>query len=365
MEGIGLCRYKTRYVLNLHKKVGDFLDAQSIKQYIIDNPHYIENILEDAGFYKIRNTNRDEYRCAFDMDTNSTSVRVDKNTLASSDFGRGVSGDIITLVRHKTKLKFREALQLICKSIGLNMSNMPKRVAPVLPFGGFFKNIGINKDKYDILEPIDDSVLNEFALMPSKMFLDDGVSIEQQLKYNIGYDVISGRIIIPHWDTLGRLVGIMGRYNKVDINDDILKYLPIIPFPKSKIVYNYHHSYASIQEKGIAIIGESEKSPLKLNNMGIHVGLALGGNTISPTQVRNIQSASPKIAILGLDEGLKEDYVVHEAEKLQLNNPFINIKVGYIWDANNEIMKKGSKVAPMDKSKAEFQYLMKNCVKWI
>ena len=341
------------------------MDVHSIKQHIIDNPHYIENILETAGFHNIRSINRDEYRCAFDYGTNSTSVKVDKNTLASSDFGRGISGDIITLVEHKTGLGFRGSLQLICKSIGMDMNDMPKRIAPVLPFGGFFKNIGVNRDKYDVLEPIDDSVLDKFALMPSKMFLDDGIPIEQQLEYKIGYDTISGRITIPHWDTLGNLGGIMGRHNKSDIDDETLKYFPIIPFPKSKVVFSYHQNYTTIHEKGIAIIGESEKSPMKLNAMGIRTGLALGGNTISPTQVRNIQSTSPKLIVLGLDEGLEEELIINEAEKLLMNNPFVNIKVGYIWDKNNEIMKKGSKVAPMDKSKPEFQYLMKNCVKWV
>lgn len=341
------------------------MDVHSIKQYIIDNPHYIESILEIAGFYKIKNTSRDEYRCAFEHDTNSTSVRVNKNTLASSDFGRGISGDIITLVEYKTGLDFKQTLKLICKTIGLDAEDIPKMEARTLPFGGFFKEIGINRDKYDVLEPIDDSVLERFIMIPSKMFLKDGISVEQQLEYEIGYDAMTGRIIIPWRDTLGRLVGIMGRHNSEEVDENILKYFPIIPFSKSKAVFSFHQSYKHIQEKGIAIIGESEKSPMKLKKMKIDTGLALGGNTISPTQVRNIQSATPKIAVLGLDEGLEEGYIVHEAKKLKIENPFINIKVGYIWDGDNLILKKGSKSAPMDGTKKEFEYLVRNCVKWI
>ena len=341
------------------------MDVHSIKQHIIDNPHYIENVLETAGFHNVRSINRDEYRCAFDYGTNPTSVKVNKNTLSASDFGRGINGDIITLVEHKTGLDFRGTLQLICDSVGLDTRNMPERVKPILPFGGFFKDIGVNRDKYDILEPIDDSVLERFAMLPSKMFLEDGIPFDVQEKYEVGYDSMSGRITIVWKDTLGRLVGIMGRYNNEEIGEDTLKYFPIIPFSKSRAIYGYHHNYKNIQSKGIAIIGESEKSVMKLDAMGVKTGLALGGNSISTIQARNIQSATPKIVVLGLDEGLEEDCVVHEAEKLQLDNPFINIKVGYIWDAQNEIMKKGSKVAPMDKSKDEFQYLMRNCVKWL
>lgn len=342
------------------------LDVHSIKQHIIDNPHYIENILEVAGFYKIKDTSRDEYRCAFDYDTNATSIKVDKNTLASSDFARGVSGDIITLVEHKTELDFKDTLRLMCKIMGLNTSDMPKKIQPVLPFGGFFKDIGVNKDKYDILEPIDEDILNNFPTVPSKMFCDDGIPPEQQLRYRIGYDSMSGRITIPHWDTVGNLIGIMGRYNKQHIDDDtILRYLPIIPFPKSKVIFGYHNNYKNIQKNKIAIVCESEKSVMKLDAMGVKTGLALGGNSISSMQVKNIQSTLPKMIVLGLDEGLEEEFIVNEAKKLIMNNPFLNIRVGYIWDSDNRIMKKGTKVAPMDKSKKEFQYLMKNCVKWL
>lgn len=340
------------------------MDVYSIKQHIIDNPYYIEDLLEESGFQKISNRG-DEYRCAYDYDTNPTSVKVNKNTLGASDFGRGINGDIITLIQEKTNYGFTRTLKHICKIIGLDEASIPDRKEITLPFGGFFKNIGKNKEEYEELEILDEAALDEYELMPSKMFYDDGISLETQRKYGVGYDVVSGRIVIPHRDTVGNLVGIVGRCNDEEIPDGVPKYLAIKSFPKSKSIYAYHNNYREIQKKKMVIIGESEKSPMKLDCMGLGVGLAIGGNRLSQTQIRNIQSALPGTAILGLDEGMEEEFIREQARKLKINNPFVNINVGYIWDSNNEIIKKGSKAAPMDKSRQEFEYLMRNCVKYI
>lgn len=339
------------------------MDVYTIKQHIINNPEYIEALLEWAGFYNIKNRGK-EYRCAFDIDTNDTSVKVNKDTLSSSDFGRGIHGDIISLLQHKTNMGFRELLKHICNTIGLKENDV-KQKEIILPFGGFYKNIGKNKEKYEELTPIDESILNQYTFIPSQMFVKDGIPPLIQSKYEVGYDVITGRIIIPHRDTRGNLIGIVGRHNGEELEDGMAKYLGIIPFPKSKSLFAYDKNYLDIQSKKVVVLAESEKSVMKLQTMGIKTGLAIGGNFISDYQVKNIQSTIPQAVILGFDEGLEEEHIREEAKKLQLQNPFFNINVGYIWDASNEIIEKFSKNAPMDYSKDKFEYLVKNKVKWI
>lgn len=339
------------------------MDVYTIKQHIINNPEYIESLLEWAGFYKIKNRGK-EYRCAFDINTNDTSVKVNKDTLGASDFGRGIHGDIISLLEFKTGLGFRDLLKNICSIMGLSEEDV-KQKEIILPFGGFYKHIGKNKEKYKELTPIDESILNEYKLIPSKLFYEDGVNPLIQQKYEVGYDVITGRIIIPHRDTRGNLVGIVGRYNAKEIEDGMAKYYPIIPFSKTRSLYGFDKNYINIQHKKVIILAESEKSVMKLDSMGIKNGLAIGGNFISDYQARNIQSTTPQIVIVGFDEGLEEEYIREQAKKLQLQNPFFNINVGYIWDSENEIIKKDSKAAPMDYSKEKFEYLVKNKVKWL
>jgi len=339
------------------------VDVYTIKQHIINNPEYIEALLEWAGFCKIKNRGK-EYRCAFDVDTNETSVRVNKDILSASDFGRGIYGDIISLLEFKTGLGFKEVLKNICSIVGLSEEDV-KQKEIVLPFGGFYKHIGKNKEKSEELITIDESVLNQYKLIPSKLFYEDGISPLIQQKYEVGYDVITGRIVIPHRDTRGNLIGIVGRYNAKEVEDGVAKYYTIIPFSKSRSLYGFDKNYIDVQRKKVVILAESEKSVMKLDSMGIKNGLAIGGNFISDYQARNIQSTTPQIIIVGFDEGLEEEYIREQSKKLQLQNPFFNINVGYIWDGDNEIIKKGSKVAPMDLGRDKFEYLVKNKVKWL
>ena len=340
------------------------MDVYSIKQHIISNPHCINQILEESGYHKIREMRDGEIRCAYDMDTNSTSIKINKDTLSSVDFGRGVSGDIITLVEDKVGLGFRDSLKFICNVIGLDAKSIESRKI-VLPFGGFFKNIGKNYTSDKSLEIIDESVLQEFSLMPSKMFFDDGIGVQFQSKYNVGFDVLTQRVIIPHYNTVGELVGIVGRVNSKIVEEDVPKYFPIISFPKSQVLYGFDKNYTNILNKKTIILAEGEKSVMKLDSMGLGVGLAVGGSFISDIQAKNIQSSTPKSVIIGFDEGLDEEHLRIQANKLKMQNPFVQIQVGYIWDENSEILKKGSKSAPMDKTKKEFEYLVRNCVKWI
>lgn len=341
------------------------MDVYSIKQHIINNPHYIEKILDESGYCKINETRNGEIRCAYDEDTNSTSVKVDMNTLSSTDFGRSVSGDIITLVEDRVGLTFRDSLKYICNIVGLNASDIEKSKPKLLPFGGFYKNIGKNYSLNAEIKTFNDDIMNDFQISPSKLFFEDGITLQCQQKYGVGYDSLTGRIVIPHYNTKGELVGIVGRVNSKVVEDDVPKYFPLIPFSKSKTLYRFDKNYRNILDKRSVILCEGEKSVMKLDAMGIGVGLAVGGNYISDIQAQNILSAAPKNIIIGFDEGLDEEHLIVQAKKLKIDNPFIKIEVGYMWDKDNVILKKGSKSAPMDVTKKEFEYLARNCVKYI
>ena len=342
------------------------MDVYSIKQHIINNPHYIGEILEESGYYKISGIRNNEIRCAYDLDTNSTSIKVNVDTLSSIDFARGLSGDIITLVEEKAGFNFRDSLKFICNIVGLDSSNMPKNNPIILPFGGFFKNIGKNKNLNEELKVIDDSIMGEFATMPSEMFYKDGISYESQRKYEIGYDAIYGRVVVPWRDTLGRLVGVMSRHNNIEVDDEhILKWMPIIPFAKSKTIFAYDKNYKTIVETGIVFIGESEKFSMQLDSFGVRNGLSVGGSFVSDAQTKNIQSLCPKLVVICFDEGLNEDLIREQAKKIKINNPFMNIQVGYIYDTHNIYLPRGSKASPSDFGKGTFHSLVKKCLHMI
>jgi len=337
------------------------LNIYALKQQIIDNEELIGLILNDSGFTDINGefNQGNEYRCSWEEGGNPTSVRVNKSTLSSDCFSRGIKGDIITLVSEKLNLSFTKTIDRLSRLI--NFEDINEDIT--LPFDGFFNEIlNLVDDNFDDLETFDESILDDYLILPSERFLKDGISYEVQQKYNVGYDVTTGRIIVPWRNLEGKLVGIMGRLNKEEIEEYENKYLPIISFPKSKTIFGFSENYRSIQEQGLVIIVESEKGVMKLESMGVNVGLGLGGSSLSTFQANNIKSLFPKRIIVTLDEGLSEEVSRNMAKQLKIDTFFEN-EVGYIYDAENKYLPKGSKMSPSDLPLEKFKKLIVECTR--
>ena len=69
--------------------------------------------------------------------------------------------------------------------------------------------------------------------------------------------------------------------------------------------------------------------------------------------------------IVAFDEGLDEEFVRNEAQKLVCNNSILKNKVGYIWDEDNEILEKNKKQSITDLGKEKFAYAIHKKVKWL
>lgn len=103
-------------------------------------------------------------------------------------------------------------------------------------------------------------------------WLNDRITKEAMDKYNIRYSISQNKIIIPHYDVNGRLVGIRGRaLNKEDI-ENFGKYMPIqienkwYSHPLSLNLYGLYENRNNIKQNGIAFVFESEKSVLQFEN---------------------------------------------------------------------------------------------------
>lgn len=339
------------------------MDTYSLKQYLIDNEDMIELLLEKAGFYYIDGDFKhgEEFRCAWDEDSSPTGVSVNKETLTSNYFSKGIKGDIIVLLGAKLNLSFPKTLQFIKDTIDFEEDE----VEYTLPFGGFFKSIAKTKKfNYTDVQTYDESILNDYLITPNKMFLDDGISIEVQQKYKVGYDVMTNRIIVPWWTFNGELIGIMGRLNKQELEEWESKWFPIIPFAKSQTLFGFSHNYHNMIEKSAIFISESEKAPMLLESKEINFGVGLGGSTLSEQQANNIKSLLLDTHIIGLDEGMDEEVSVMMAEKLKMDT-FHKNKVGYIYDKHNLVLPKGSKMAPADLPKEDIARLLKHHTIWI
>ena len=210
----------------------------------------------------------------------------------------------------------------------------------------------------------DESILDEYAGKYNLMFFKDGIDFQTQEHFNVGFDLESLRITVPEYTLDGKLCGIMGRLNDSKCSKDE-RWLPIIPCSRSLTLYGYHHNYEFIQQKNIVVVGESEKFVQQLHSMGSHIGLATCGCDVSDIQAKHLKALMTSKIILAYDEGLEEEQIRLQAQKLILNNAVFHNRVGYVFDRENLILPKGSKASPSDLGKDAFTELIKNYVVWL
>jgi hypothetical protein len=337
------------------------MDVFALKNHIIDDPDYIELLLEKTGFHDISERD-EEYRCAWKEGRNPTSVKVNKQTLSSTCFSMNINGDIITLIQSKLNTSFTKAIKRICEIVDFKYES--KIESFTLPFGGFYKKIAqLKSDDALDLETYSEDILMRYERIPNLLFYEDGILPHVQDSYGIGYDADTGRITVP-WYSENGLVGIMGRLNKREVSEEENKWFPILPFPKSKVLYGFMNNYKTIQEKGFVMVGESEKSSLQFASKGLDVGVSLGGTSLSEHQANNIKGLFCKRTLVLLDEGIPEDQIRDIASKLKLPKLFKS-EVGYVFDKENRFLPKGSKIAPSDLDKKKLNELIKSCTVWI
>jgi DNA primase len=360
------------------------MNIPQLKQTIIDNPNYIEAIMEAIPIFKIKDFGK-EYRGAKYQDGSATGVCIMKDTLKYFYRGRDgeSSGDIFTFVQDFKGIEFSEAIKVILQATGLDTEQFSKSEEVVLPFGGYFKGLKPNsQDSYQELPTYPESILDDFELMPACRFLKDGINAKVQFDFKVGYDYFSDRITVPWRNPSGKIVGVMGRYNGDDYEEkELAKWFPLIKFPKSQVLFGFYENYQAIQKTRTIIIGESEKFVMQLRSMdrpivdmetgeilryeGYNNGLAVGNHSISPVQKKLIQSCFPDTIIIAYDEGIEEEYLIETAKKLQYNGGFFQTRIGYIFDKEGLYLPKGSKYAPSDLGKKVFDELIMNCTKFI
>ena len=306
---------------------------------------------------------KNELRFSREDGHNPTAMRLKLDTLKFDGFSINVHGNLYSLVMKTKHLSFPKALKYIAETLGLEKCQFSQKIRH--PFGGFYKGLmrEIREPEYS-MTTYDDSILNDYIGKYNLMFFKDGINFQTQQFFNVGFDIETLRITVPEYTLDGRLCGIMGRLNDSRCPKDE-RWLPIIPCSRSLTLYGYHHNYETIQQKNIVIVGESEKFVQQLHSMGSSIGLATCGCDVSDIQAKHLKALMTSKIILAYDEGLEEDQIRTQAEKLILNNAMFCNKVGYVFDRENSILPKGSKASPSDLGKDAFLKLIKNHVVYI
>ena len=338
------------------------VNVNILTEKIIANPDYLLQILEALGFDNIRD--RGKYFQFPNKDgDNQTAISILKDTLTYNNYTRNDKGNLITLVMKEKCLEFPQALKWISKTLGL--SGVSSNIKIKKPFGGFYT--GLIPDENDMdsnIKTYPESILGDDLHKYSILWYDDGVNFEVQEKFNLGYNLETNSILIPIYNTSGELVGCKARKNdsKCESSERWWAYLP---FPKTQVVYGYHWNYKKIIEKDMCFVTESEKSVMQCHSYDCHLALATLGHDISPSQAKIIKSLKTSKIIISYDEGIEEEELKRQAEKLVIDTHIFKNKVGYIYDKNHKYLKEGSKDSPSDHGGEIFKKLVKECVVWI
>lgn len=269
------------------------------------------------------------------------------------------TGNVFTLIMKLADCSFPSALHLAAKAIGF--ADTERKYKP--PFGGFYKKI-IQSDR---LEEEYLTEHSELELPPagclSERFLKDNIPLITQEEWGVRYSHEDDAILIPIYSFDGKLVGCKARANTDD--DYNHRWWAYIGYPKTQVAYGLWQNYPKIINGKSVFIFESEKSVLQCSGYGFGSAVAVAGHSISRTQKRIIQSLMCDNVVVAFDEGLDEDEVRAEAEKLKVNNHIIANRVGYVYDRDHDVLKAGSKDSPSDNGKQALIELLKKKVRWL
>ena len=226
----------------------------------------------------------------------------------------------------------------------------------------------LKKERQD-LPAHPDKIMECFVKYYPIEWLNDGISREAMDKFNIRYSPSQNKIIIPHYDVNGRLVGIRGRaLNQEDI-DTWGKYMPVqienkwYSHPLSLNLYGLNKTKENIKATGIAYLVEAEKSVLQMESFSIpNCAAAVCGSKLNKYALDIlVRTCHPQEIVICFDkEELphEDKYFNHLYELCKKYQTYTNFS--FIYDKENLLDLKDS---PTDKGEEVFLKLLKKRVK--
>ena len=327
------------------------MKSVQIKERLIQNEDLLINVLEKYGFCYIKKIKQDEIRCAYDEDSNPTSVVINLDNLFCTIWSKNVRGDIYSILQFNSGQSFSQVHNYLSSLFdGEEVEEIkPKK----LLFNGFFKQFIGSEQKEQVY---DERILSEYKSIPNIRFIEDNISAKTQRKFEIGYDYQSHFITIPVRNTEGNLVGIKGRRNYDD--EDKPKYLALRPFKKSDYLYGMYQNYDKIVSERRVMLFEAEKSTMICDSFKFNCCASVMGHDISEQQIRTLRYNVDTI-VFAYDKDVEENILINECKKVKKILP--NVKVGYILDENNLL---DEKMSPVDNGYLIFKQLIRNNIIW-
>lgn len=286
------------------------------------------------------------------------------------------SFDVIGLVKKREECNAPEAIRYICKV--LNIQDTFNYVRKE----GFGDNTDFDDlsylSKYDnkfneskeTLIRYNENVLRIYNKnLFYKGWLDEGISIKAMQNFEISYDMLNNRIIIPHRYVDYSLVGIKTRY----INNDDIKYVPLYhnfttyKYPTGLNLYGLYRNWRAINRKKKIVIFEGEKSVIKIESLygeDNNFSVAICGSNLTKEHIDLMLKLDIEEVIIAVDKEFtnEEEAKIYETKirKVFINKLLAYFNVSVIWDIENLLDYKDS---PIDKGQAIFEKLFENRIR--
>jgi hypothetical protein len=228
-------------------------------------------------------------------------------------------------------------------------------------------------DKYKRKEPkkletYSTGILDVFVKSYPVEWLNDGISREAMDRFKILYSISQNKIIIPHFNEKGELVGIRGRTLNEEEAQTFGKYMPVqienkwYSHPLSLNLYGLDINKDNIKKNGVCYLFEAEKSCLQMDSFSMpNCSAAICGSNFNKFQLKLLlKTASPKEIVICFDkeELPKEDKYFYKLLKLcRKYSKYCNFS--FIYDRENLLDLKDS---PTDKGEEIFKKLLEKRV---
>ena len=229
-------------------------------------------------------------------------------------------------------------------------------------------NYTIKKDRRQ-LPTYSPKILETFVKYYPIEWLNDGITREAMDKYNILFSPTQNKIIIPHYDAAGGLVGIRGRaLNKWEI-ENIGKYMPVqienkwYSHPLSLNLYGLNFNKETVKEMKVAYLFESEKSVMQLEAFDMpNAAAAVCGSKLNKYALDILlRECHPQEVIICFDqeeEPGKSTYFNKLYELCQKYEAYVNFS--FIYDKEKLLKLKDS---PSDRGEEVFRRLLETRVR--
>lgn len=304
-----------------------------------------------------------------DIDSASMKLYYYKNTHIFQCYTECGAMSIFTFLKNYYETRdieynwYDDILQVI-----LNCSAANTAVKATEGYKSIRDNYTIKKDRRQ-LPTYPENLLDIFIKYYPIEWLNDGISRKAMDKYHICFSPTQNKIIIPHYDAVGRLVGIRGRaLNKWEI-ENIGKYMPVqienkwYSHPLSLNLYGLNFNKETIKQTGVAYLFEAEKSVMQMESFALPNGAAAvcGSNLNKYALDILIRECHPYEIILCFDneeEPGKTDYfdkLYHICDKYKQYANF-----SFVYDKEKLLNLKDS---PSDKGEEVFKYLLETRVR--